>query len=112
MIPKGGINNILKQFNKMQQEMQRVQEELGQIKVEGTAGGGMVVVTATGQQEIVSVKIDPEVLNDDVEMVEDMIVAATNQALQKAQELNQEKMSEVTGGMMPNLPGGFKIPGL
>jgi len=112
MMPKGGMNKMMKQFNKMQQEMEKVQSELGNLKVEGTAGGGMVTVIANGNQEIVSVKIDPEVLQDDVEMVEDMVTAATNQALKKASELSQEKMASVTGGMMGNLPGGMKIPGL
>jgi len=92
--------------------MEKIQEELGQSTVEGTAGGGMVTVVANGNQEIVSVKIDPEILKDDVEMVEDMVTAATNQALKKASELSQEKMASVTGGMMSGLPGGLKIPGL
>jgi len=112
MIPKGGLNNIMKQFTKVQQKMEAVQEELAGMTVEGSAGGGMVKVVANGKQEILSIKIDPEVLSDDVEMVEDMVVAATNQALSKSQELSQEKMAGLTGGLMPNLPGGFKIPGL
>ncbi len=112
MMPKGGLNNMMKQFNKIQKKMEKVQSELGDITVEGVAGGGMVTVIANGNQEIVSVKIDPEVLSDDVEMVEDMVTAATNQALKKASEASQDKMSSVTGGMMPNLPGGLKIPGL
>jgi DNA-binding YbaB/EbfC family protein len=112
MMPKGGLNKMMKQFNKMQRDMEKIQEELGQSTVEGTAGGGMVTVVANGNQEIVSVKIDPEILKDDVEMVEDMVTAATNQALKKASELSQEKMASVTGGMMSGLPGGLKIPGL
>jgi hypothetical protein len=112
MIPQGGINNMMKQFNKIQRQMEEIQRELADITLEGSAGGGMVKVTANGKQEILSIKIDPEILSDDVEMVEDMIVAATNQALAKAQELNQEKMAGLTGGLMPNLPGGLKIPGL
>ena len=112
MIPKGGLNNIMKQFSKMQQQMEKVQEELADLTVEGTAGGGMVKVVANGKQEIMSIKIDPEVLSDDVEMVEDLVVAATNQALSKSQELSQEKMAGLTGGLLPNLPGGMKIPGL
>jgi len=112
MLPKGGMNNLLKQFGKVQQQMEKLQAELAQLTVEGSAGGGMVKVIANGKQEIISVKIDPQVLSDDVEMIEDMVVAATNQALQHAAELNQEKMASLTGGLMPNLPGGFKIPGL
>lgn len=112
MIPKGGLNNIMKQFTKMQQQMEQIQDELADLTVEGSAGGGMVKVVANGKQEILSIKIDPEILSDDVEMVEDMVVAATNQALTKSQELSHEKMAGLTGGLLPNLPGGFKIPGL
>ncbi|HRS91411.1 MAG TPA: YbaB/EbfC family nucleoid-associated protein [Candidatus Marinimicrobia bacterium] len=111
-MPKGGLNNLMKQFSKVQAEMERVQEELANLTVEGSAGGGMVKVVANGKQEIQSIKIDPEILKDDVEMVEDMIVAAVNQALTRAQELSQEKMANLTGGMLSNLPGGMKIPGL
>lgn len=112
MIPKGGLNNLMKQFSKVQEEMARVQQELSKLTVEGSAGGGMVKVVANGKQEIQSIKIDPEILKDDVEMVEDMVVAAVNQALTKSQELSQQKMSGLTGGMLANLPGGMKIPGL
>jgi len=112
MFPKGGMNNLMKQVANMQKKMEEVQNQLASLTVEGTAGGGMVTVIATGKQEITSIKIDPEILHDDLEMVEDMIVAAVNQALTKASELSQEKMGDVTGGMMPNLPGGLKIPGL
>ena len=102
----------MKQFNKVQEQMARVQEELAGLTVEGSAGGGMVKVIANGKQEIQSVKIDPEILKDDVEMVEDMIVAAVNQALTRSQELSQEKMASLGGGMLSNLPGGLKMPGL
>jgi len=112
MIPKGGLNNIMKQFSKMQKQMEEIQNELADLTVEGTSGGGMVTVVANGKQEILSVKIDPEIISDDIEMIEDMIVAATNQALAKSQELSQETMAELTGGLLPNLPGGMKIPGL
>ncbi|RKY58315.1 MAG: YbaB/EbfC family nucleoid-associated protein [Candidatus Neomarinimicrobiota bacterium] len=111
-MPKGGLNNIMKQFSKMQKQMEEIQNELADLTVEGTSGGGMVTVVANGKQEILSVKIDPEIISDDIEMIEDMIVAATNQALSKSQELSQEKMAELTGGLLPNLPGGMKIPGL
>jgi len=112
MIPKGGLNNIMKQFGKLQQQMEEVQQELANLTVSGSAGGGMVNVVASGKQEIISIKIDPEILKDDLEMVEDMIVAATNQALTKAQELSQQKMAGLSGGLLANLPGGLKIPGL
>ena len=100
-----GFGNIMKQMQKMQQEMEKIQEELANKTVEGTAGGGMVRVVANGKQEILEVKIDPEVVNkDDVEMLEDLIVAAVNQAKEKAQELQAEDMAKLTGGL--------KIPGL
>lgn len=112
MIPKGGLNNFMKQFGKLQQQMEEAQQELANMTVTGSAGGGMVNVVANGKQEIISIKIDPEILSDDIEMVEDMIVAATNQALTKSQELSQEKLAGLSGGLLSNLPGGLKIPGL
>jgi hypothetical protein len=100
-----GFGNMMKQMQKIQQEMERIQEELANKTVEGTAGGGMVKVVANGKQEILEVKIDPEVVNkEDVEMLEDLIVAAVNQAREKAAELQAEDMAKLTGGL--------KIPGL
>ncbi len=100
-----GMGDIMKQVQKMQAKMEEVQAELEDERVEGTAGGGMVKVVANGQQIIVEVKIEKEVVDpDDVEMLEDLIVAAVNQAQQKAQELAADKMAGLTGGM--------KIPGL
>lgn len=108
--------NMADQFGmlqKIQKEMAEVQEALEEMTVEGTAGGGMVTVESNGKQKILSVKIDPEVVDgDDVEMLEDLIVAATNQALDNSRELAQEEMSKIAGGMLGNLPGGLKIPGL
>ncbi len=107
------MNQLLKQAQKMQEEMARVQAELEHIEVEGSAGGGMVKVTANCQNQILKVEIEPEVVDpEDKEMLEDLIAAAVNQALDNAQKRAQEELSKVTGGMMPNLPGGFKIPGL
>ncbi len=100
-----GIGDIMKQVQKMQAKMEEVQAELEDERVEGTAGGGMVKVVANGQQMVVEVKIEKEVVDpDDVEMLEDLIVAAVNQAQQKAQELAADKMAGLTGGM--------KIPGM
>ena len=100
-----GFGNIMKQMQKMQQEMEKIQEGLANKTVEGSSGGGMVKVVANGKQEILEVKIDPEVVNkEDVEMLEDLIVAAVNQAREKAQELQAEDMAKLTGGL--------KIPGL
>ncbi len=108
--------NMAEQFNllqKVQKEMAKLQDELEDMTVEGTAGGGMVTVEANGKQKILSVKIDPEVVvPDDVEMLEDLIAAATNQALDRSRELAQEEMQKIAGGVLGNLPGGLKIPGL
>lgn len=109
------MNNLMKQAQKMQEEMKKVQDKLAGITVEGTSGGGMVKVTANCKLEIKSIVIEPEVIDsDDKEMLEDLIVAATNQALQNAQTRANEEMQSVTGGMMSglNLPGNFKMPGL
>src|SRR5690554_1772815 len=101
------MQKMMKQVQKMQADMERVQKELGTMTVEGTSGGGVVTVTANGHQEIMSVKIDPEVINpDDAEMLEDLVMAATNEALRKAQEMAQSEMAKVTGGLnIPGLPG-------
>jgi DNA-binding YbaB/EbfC family protein len=100
-----GLGDIMRQVQKMQARMEEIQAELEEERIEGSAGGGMVKVVANGKQQIVEVKIEQEVVDpDDVEMLEDLVVAAVNQALEKAQELAAEKMSAVTGGL--------KIPGL
>ncbi len=110
---KGGMNQILRQAQKMQEELSRIQSQLADIIVEGSAGGGMVKVKANCQNQIVEVKVEAEVINpDDKEMLEDLITAAVNQALENAQKRSQEEMSKVTGGLMGNLPAGFKMPGL
>jgi hypothetical protein len=102
---KGGFGNMMKQAQKLQEQMMALQEEVGKKKVEATAGGGMVTVEANGKQEIVSIKIDPEVVNkDDVQMLEDLVLAACNEALRKSRELVQQEMGKITGGL--------KIPGL
>jgi len=105
------MNDILKQAQNMQSKMQKTQEELVNITVEGSSGGGMVKVTANGKMEILSINIDPEVINgDDKEMLEDLIAAAVNQAIKNAQTKANEEVQKITGGL--NLPGNFKIPGL
>jgi len=102
---KGGFGNMMKQAQKLQEQMLALQEEVGKKKVEATAGGGMVTVEANGKQEIVSIKIDPEVVSkDDVQMLEDLVLAACNEALRKSRELVQQEMGKITGGL--------KIPGL
>ena len=112
---KPNMANIMKQAQKMQEEMQKTQKNLENITVEATSGGGMVKVEANCNMQILSIKIEPEVFNDnDQEMLEDLVVAAVNQALTNAQEKSNEEMQKVTGGMMGglNLPGGMKFPGM
>ena len=101
------INELMKQAKRMQAKIEKVREEASAKTVEGTAGGGMVVVVVNGRNEVQSVKIDPEVIDpDDVDMLQDLIVAATNQAVQRANEMMQEELGKVTGGM-PMPPGMF-----
>ncbi len=111
MIPKGGMGNLMKQAQKMQKEMEVAQNELAGIEVEGSAGGGMVSVKANAKMQILSIKIESDVLEDDVDMVEDLVLAAVNQALTNAQDAANSRMSQVTGGMMGGM-GGLNIPGL
>ena len=100
-----GFGNIMKEAQKLQAQMAELQEQVGKKKVEATAGGGMVTVEANGKQEIVAIKIDPEVINrDDAQMLEDLVLAACNEALRKSREMVQQELSKLTGGL--------KIPGL
>lgn len=99
----GNMQNMMKQMQKMQKKMAEAQEELGQKTLEGTAGGGMVTVTVTGHKEVVDVKINPEAVDpDDVEMLQDLILAAVNDAMKKIDELTNSTMGQFTKGM--NLP--------
>ncbi len=100
------LGNILRQAQKIQERMAKIQEEMAEKVVEATSGGGMVKVVVNGKQEILSVEIDPEILSsDEKEMVQDLIVAAVNEALRKSRELVAEEMSKLTGGL--NIPGLF-----
>ena len=110
---KNNFGYVLKNAQRIQEEISKVQEELEDLRVTGTAGGGMVEVTANGRQQIIDIKIEPEIIvSEDFEMLEDLIVAAVNKALQTSQEKANEQMSKVTGGLLKNLPEGFKIPGI
>ena len=101
----GGMGNLLKQAQEMQARMTKIQEELGQKTVEGSAGGGMVQVTVNGQFNLVAVKIEPSVINSsEKEMLEDLILAAVNDGMRKARDLVSTEMGKLTGGL--------KIPGL
>jgi DNA-binding YbaB/EbfC family protein len=106
---KGGMQGMLKQVQKMQAEMERVQNELGNKTVTEEAGGGMVKATANGKKELVSITIDSEVISGgDKEMIEDLIVAAVNKALDSAGKMADDELAKVTKGMMPP---GLNIPG-
>jgi DNA-binding YbaB/EbfC family protein len=106
---KGGMQGMLKQVQKMQAEMQKVQNELGNLTVSEEAGGGMIKATANGNKEIISVEIDPQVIKpEEKEILEDLVVAAVNKALQSAGKLAEEEMAKVTKGM---IPPGLNIPG-
>jgi hypothetical protein len=107
-MPKGF--NPMEQLKSLQEKMERVQQELAQKTVESSAGGGMVTAVANGNQEIVEVRIDPQVVDpEDVEMLQDLVTAAVNDALKRAKEMASEEMGKLAGGL--NIPG-LKIPGL
>ncbi|MGI6492563.1 MAG: YbaB/EbfC family nucleoid-associated protein [Peptococcaceae bacterium] len=101
----GNMNKMMKQVQKMQQDMMKLQEELANRTVESTAGGGVVKAVANGKNEIVAIEIKPEAVDpEDVEMLQDLVLAAVNEALKKAQDMAAQEMSKLTGGL--------KIPGL
>ncbi len=104
---KGNIAGLLQQAQKMQQEMQKAQEELATLEVTGQSGGGMVEVRMNGKHAVLGVKIDPS-LADDVEMLEDLVTAAANDAVNRVEVAMKDRMSGLTQGM--NLPPGFKLP--
>ena len=108
MLPKGGMKKMIKKAQELQNQMEKAQKELNSIEIEGQAGGGMVSVTINGHKELVSLNIDPEILKEDKEMIEDMILAAVNQGLQNAGKAAEEKMNSITGGMMEKI----KFPGM
>ncbi len=104
-----GMGAMMKQAQKLQAKLARVQEDLGAKEVEATSGGGMVTVRASGHQDILSIKIDPEVVDpEDVEMLEDLVLAAVQQARQKAADMAEAEMQKATAGLIPpgmNMPG-------
>jgi len=105
---KGGIGNLMKQAQQLQETMQRAQAELATLEITGESGGGMIKVTLNGKHEARRVQIDPAVLGDDKEMLEDLIAAAINDAVHKVEQTTQQKMSGLMSGM--NLPPGMKMP--
>ncbi|MEW5761801.1 MAG: YbaB/EbfC family nucleoid-associated protein [Bacillota bacterium] len=99
-----GFNKMLKQMQKLQSEMVRLQEELGERTAEATAGGGVVRAVANGKQELVSIEINPEAVDpDDVEMLQDLVLTAVNEALRKSREMVAQEMGKLTGGL--GIPG-------
>lgn len=104
--PFGNMGNIVKQAQALQEQMAKIQEQAASKTVEGTAGGGMVTVTVSGAMQIVAVKIDPEVVKSgDAEMLQDLLVAATNDGIRKAREMMADEMKGLTGGL--GIPGLF-----
>ncbi|AEY02057.1 hypothetical protein GU3_11510 [Oceanimonas sp. GK1] len=108
MFGKGGLGNIMKQAQQMQEKMQKLQEELAQMEVVGEAGAGLVKVTMTGSHSVRRVELDDSLLEDDKELLEDLLAAAVNDAVRRIEEQNKSRMGELTGGMQ--LPPGFKMP--
>jgi DNA-binding YbaB/EbfC family protein len=105
---KGNMGNLMKQAQQLQANMQRAQAEIATLEVTGEAGGGMAKVTMTGKHEVRRVTLDPSLITDDKEMLEDLIAAAINDAVQKVERTSQERMASLMGGM--NLPPGLKMP--
>jgi len=105
---KGAMGNMMKQAQKMQEDMQKAQQEIANMEVEGQAGGGMVKVVMNGRHELRSVNLDPSLMSDEKDMIEDLLAAAVNDAVRKIEQESSAKMSGVTAGM--NLPAGMKLP--
>jgi hypothetical protein len=105
---KGGIGNMMKQVQQMQENMAKMQAKLAEIEVEGASGAGMVKVTMTCKHDVRRVAIDPSLMTDDREMLEDLVAAAVNDAVRKVETTVQEKMAGVTAGMP--IPPGMKLP--
>ncbi len=105
---KGGLGGLMKQAQKMQEDMKRMQEELANMEVEGQAGAGLVKVVMTGKHDVKRVSIDDSLLSDDKDMLEDLIAAAVNDAVRRIEATSQERMSGAMAGL--NLPPGFKMP--
>lgn len=105
---KGGIGDIMKQAQQVQENLQKKQEEIANTEVSGESGAGMVKIIMTGRHDVKRVEIDPALLKDDKEMLEDLIAAAVNDANRRVEKLSQDKMSDLTAGL--NLPAGMKLP--
>ncbi len=108
MFGKGGLGNLMKQAQQMQDKMQQVQQEIAEMEVTGESGAGLVQVTINGAHNCRRVEVDPSLLEDDKDMLEDLVAAAFNDAARRIAEAQQEKMASVSSGMQ--LPPGFKMP--
>ena len=105
---KGGLGNLMRQAQQMQEDLQKAQAEIANLEVTGESGGGMVRVTMTGRHDLRRVEIDDTLIGEDKEMLEDLIVAAVNDAVRRVESESQERMSKLTSGL--NLPDGVKLP--
>jgi DNA-binding YbaB/EbfC family protein len=106
MLGRGGVGNIMKQAQMMQKRMAQMQQELEERRIEATSGGGMVKAVVSGKQQLISLTIDPKAVDpEDVEMLQDLVVAALSEALKQSQKLAEEEMGKITGGL--NIPGMF-----
>ncbi|TGG95544.1 YbaB/EbfC family nucleoid-associated protein [Natronospirillum operosum] len=105
---KGGMGDLMKQAQQMQEQMKKAQEEIASMEVTGESGAGMVRITMTGRHDVRKVELDDSLLSDDKEMLEDLIAAAMNDAVRKVESESQSRMSGLTSGL--NLPPGFKMP--
>ena len=109
MFNKGQLAGLMKQAQAMQDNMKKAQDELGNVEVTGESGAGLVKVTMTCKHDVRRVVIDPSLLTDDKDMLEDLVASAFNAAVRKAEDTSSEKMGKITAGM-PGLPGGMKFP--
>ncbi|MGH8510105.1 MAG: YbaB/EbfC family nucleoid-associated protein [Gammaproteobacteria bacterium] len=105
---KGGFGNLLKQAQQMQEDFKRAQEDLANVEITGESGGGMVKVVMTGRHDVRRVTLDPALLNEEKEMLEDLLAAAVNDANRRVEQASQDKLAGLTAGM--GLPPGFKLP--
>jgi len=105
---KSGMGNIMKQAQQMQENLQKAQNEIANLEVTGESGAGLVKIIMTGRHDVKRVVIDPSLMNDDKEMLEDLLAAAVNDANRRVEETTQNKMSELTAGL--GLPAGIKLP--
>ncbi|MBU2883946.1 YbaB/EbfC family nucleoid-associated protein [Psychrosphaera sp. B3R10] len=105
---KGGMGNIMKQAQQMQEKMQKMQQEIAKMEVVGESGAGLVKVTMLGSHNVKRVEIDDSLMEDDKEMIEDLLAAAVNDAVRRVEEMNTEQMAKVSGGM--GMPPGMKMP--